>query len=408
MSILFSSASFRAILRAKLITYLLGVSATFYLGFNLVLGGGLAEIPIVVLSLIALVFFRPSEAVKHESTISRKIWAFALLGFALWSCFIIWFHEGEIELYEPYAKLLVGSLVAFAMLYHRINVAYIRAGLYVAAISLIYLYFFEYNGKFRFSNGMNPNKWSPLLLSYAVATFVMIISEKTKVLKMLALVSWIVFAFMIFLAASRATTLILLIVTVFPLIFLAIRNRALIFVFASLFAVFAGFKILTINNLFLETRFNQFFNEFKSYENDRLETSSGIRYIMWKSGLYGAKDNLFLGSGFDLAKSLENYDPESKGESKVLIVVKKQYGSFHNIWVDALVSQGVVGFAVLLSFFIVTLSLIRKNGRLLVLGPLIAVGLNGFTESTLYMSILAGHLALAGAIFMNVEDGMHS
>ena len=61
MSILFSSASFRTILRAKLITYLLGLSAAFYLDFNLVLGGGLAEIPIVIISLIALLIFRPTQ-----------------------------------------------------------------------------------------------------------------------------------------------------------------------------------------------------------------------------------------------------------------------------------------------------------------------------------------------------------
>ena len=103
-------------------------------------------------------------------------------------------------------------------------------------------------------------------------------------------------------------------------------------------------------------------------------------------------------------KSIANYEPKSKGEFIAINLLKKRFGSFHNVWVDALVSQGVIGFAVLQSFFTVTLCLIRKNGSWLMLGPLVAIGLNVLTESTLYMSILAGYLALAGAIFMNVDE----
>ena len=137
---------------------------------------------------------------------------------------------------------------------------------------------------------------------------------------------------------------------------------------------------------------------------DNFNTSSGLRFVMWKSGLSSVRDNIFVGSGYDLAKSINDYEASSKGEVEAIKVLKKNYGSFHNIWVDVIVSQGVFGFAVLLMFFIVTLILIIKNGSQLMLGPLIAVGLNGLTESTLYMSILAGHLALAGAIFMNIDE----
>jgi O-antigen ligase len=124
---------------------------------------------------------------------------------------------------------------------------------------------------------------------------------------------------------------------------------------------------------------------------------------MWKSGLYSVDENLFLGSGYVLAKSIEHFAPESRGEEKAVDILKARFGSFHNTWVDALVSQGLIGLCVLLSFFIMSLRLARENGNLLLFGPLIAVGLNGLTESTLYMSILTGHLVLAGAIFLNLN-----
>ena len=181
----------------KIMTNLLGLSASFYLGFNLIIGGGLTEIPIVLLSFVSIVFFRSSEASLHHSFKSRILWSFVLLGFSLFSCFMVWFYEGAIELYEPYAKLLVASLAALALAYHRVKLVYIRAGLYLAAISLIYLYFFEYTGLGRFSNGMNPNKWSPLLLGYAVASIILIFIEKSYVYKLLAFFSYFVFLLLI-------------------------------------------------------------------------------------------------------------------------------------------------------------------------------------------------------------------
>lgn len=404
ISNLFLYASVRSFSASTIMTHLLGVSATFYLGFNFVLGGGLAEIPVVVLSLIALVFFRSDEAIKHESFNSRIVWALVLLAFALWNCFIVWFHNSEIELYEPYAKLFVGSLVAFSLAYQRVHLAYVRVGLYFAAITLIYLYFFEYSGKGRFSNGMNPNKWSPLLLSYAVVTFLMIFYEKGKVFRTLSLMSYFSFAVMIVIAGSRSTSLLLFVLVIGFLLYKIARSRSLLIFFAFAVTIFAGLIFFKYTNTYLESRLVLFSEEYKNFNNGQFRSSSGYRFVMWKSGLYSIQDNWLVGSGFDLSRSIEGYEPESKGESQAITKIKMVFGSFHNIWIDTLVSQGVLGLGALITFFMVSLSLIRKNGSWLMFGPLVAVGLNGLTESTLYMSILAGHLALAGAIFMNIDD----
>lgn len=389
-------------------THMLGVCASFYLGFNLVLGGGMAEIPVVFVSLVALIFFRPSDAALYKGFKRRIFWAALLLGFSLWNCFMVWFHEGEIELYEPYAKLLVGSLVAFAFAYHRVNLVYIKAGLYLAAVSLIYLYFFEYRGHGRFSNGMNPNKWSPMLLSYAVVALVLVFFDKSRSFKVMAFLAWCVFAGMILIAASRFTLFLLAFVSICSSLFMVLRSLLLVRVLSFVGFVALIFVLFSYSNLHVESRFEHFSKDFSAAQSGRFTTSSGLRYMMWKSGLSSVKYNIFTGSGYDLANSIENYEPNSKGEVKAINTIKKRFGSFHNIWVDVLVSQGVLGLSVLLSFFIVSLRLIRKNGTLLMLGPLIAVGLNGLTESTLYMSILAGHLALAGAIFMNIDEKLQT
>lgn len=387
---------------------LLGASASFYLGFNLVLGGGFAEVPIVGLSIIAIIFFRPADASSYKNYKNRIAWSCALLGLALWSCFMVWFHDGGIELYEPYAKLLVGSIVAFALVYHKVKIVYVRTGLYLAALSLIYLYFFEYSGNGRFSNGMNPNKWSPLLLSYSVAAFLMVFLEKLKLFKSFALVSWVVFSFMILIAASRSSSLIFVFVTILILLFMIFRSKSFFLTFSLIGLMVAGFIIFDHSNSPLKSRFYFLFREVAMYQSDRFQSSSRYRIFMLKSGFNSIHESLFLGSGFDLAKSIENYKPSSQSEKKAVDRIKKKFGSFHNIWLDVLITQGVIGFIFLLSFFIFTFNVIFINRSVLMIGPMVAIGLNGFTESTLYMSILAGHLALAGAIFMNMDDKVQS
>ena len=387
------------------ITTLLGVCSAFYLGFNLVLRGGVAEIPIVVVSLIALVLLRPAEGAGHKGFKDRISWAFVLLGFALFNCFMIWFHDGEIELYEPYAKLLAGSLAAFALAYHRVNVIYIRAGLYVAAGYLIYLYLFEYRGHGRYSAGMNPNKWSPMLLSYAVASLVLVFFDKSRLFKAMAFLAWFVFAGMIFIATSRTTILVLVLVTLCIPLFMILCRRLLLSLPLLAILILSGFLLFNYSGSPIESRSKQFFREFSASQSDKYTSSSGFRFLMWKGGLISVKDSIFTGLGYDLAKTIEGYEPQSKGEVKAINIIKKRFGSFHNTWIDVFVSQGLLGLSVLLSFFAFSLILVKKNRTLLMLGPLVAIGLNGLTESTMYMSILVGHLALAGAIYMNWNAG---
>ena len=401
---IFSVMEFMSLVRLQIVTNLLGLSASFYLGFNLILRGGLAEIPIIFLSLVALIFFRSDEASKHDNFKAGILWGASVLALALWNCFMIWFHEGEVELYEPYAKLLVGSLAVFALAYHRVNMIYVRAGIYLAAILLVYQYIFQYDGRGRFTGGMNANKWAPMLLSYAMITLFMVVCEKTKLLKFFAFLSWLVFAAMIFIAVSRGSALILIIVSMcISAYFMIVRNRLLIFLLIFSGVLLAGYLFVNLTDSHIERRGISAIKELKSANSDNFNSSVGIRYMMWKSGLYSVHENLLFGSGYDLKKSIENYEPESIGEEKTVAILKKRFGSFHNIWVDTLVSQGVIGLCVLMSFFMVSLRLVIKNGTLLLFGPLIAVGLNGLTESTLYMSILAGHLVLAGSIFVNIK-----
>ena len=401
--------SARVYLAPQFMTHMLGVCASFYLGFNLVLGGGVAEIPVVFVSLVALMFFRPSDAALYEGFKLRIFWATLLLGFSLFNCFMVWFHAGEIELYEPYAKLLVGSLVAFAFAYHRINLVYIRAGLYLAAVSLIYLYFYEYSGHGRYSAGMNPNKWSPMLLSYAVVALVFVLFDKSRLFKVIAFVAWSVFAGMILIAGSRSTSLLLGLVSICFLLFMTLRSPSSIRVLTLIAFILTSFVLYGSAGSLFKSKMVYLSNEISAASQlDHFTSSNGLRFIMWKSGLSSVKGNVYIGSGYDLAKSISDYEPDSKGEEKAIKVLKKYYGSFHNIWVDTVVTQGVIGLVVLLSFFIISLILVYKNRALLMLGPLIAVGLNGLTESTLYMSILAGHLALAGAIFMNIDEKLQT
>lgn len=398
-----------ALVRSQIMTHLLGLSATFYLGFNLILRGGAAEIPLMILSLLALVFFRSDEASKHENFKTSILWGAAVLALALWNCFMIWFHDGAVELYEPYAKLLVGSFAVFALAYHRVNMIYVRAGIYLVAMLLIYQYIFEHGAKGRFTGGMNPNKWSPMLLSYAMVALFMVSFEKSKLLKFLAFVSWLVFAVMIFIAASRASVLLLIIVTMsFLFYFLVERNRLWMFFLVLSGSLLSGYVLFGLTDSRIETRLISTIKEFKPISPNNSDSSIRLRYIMLKSGLFSLEENLILGSGYVFAKSIEHFEPESIGEAKAVTLLKSKFGSFHNTWVDTLVSQGVIGLSVLLTFFITSFRLARKNGKLLLFGPLIAVGLNGLTESTLYMSIMAGHLVLAGAIFLNVNTNNSS
>jgi O-antigen ligase len=243
-----------------------------------------------------------------------------------------------------------------------------------------------------------------MLLSYAVVALILVFFDRSRSFKVMAFVSWCVFAGMIFLAASRSTSLLVALLTLCSALFMVLRSPSVVRGLFFIGVIVAGFVLLNYYDTSIESRLRHFSKELSVSQSDKFTTSSGFRFMLWKSGLSSVKYNMLTGSGYDLANSIESYEPKSEGEVKSINILKKRFGSYHNIWVDVLVSQGVVGFAILLSFFIVTLSLIRKNRSLLMMGPLIAVGLNGLTESTLYMSILAGHLALAGAIFMNIDE----
>ena len=218
-----------------------------------------------------------------------------LLGFALWNFFIVWFHEGEIQLYEPYAKLLVGTLVAFAFAYHRVNLAYIRIGLYLAAASLIYLYFYEYSGHGRFSDGMNPNKWSPMLLSYAVVALILVFFDKSRSFKVMAFVSCCVFAGMILLAASRSTSLLLALMVLGSALFMVLRKLSFVRVFSFVGFIAVGFALQNYSSLPVEARLKNFLKEFSLAESGGFKTSSGLRYKILKSGLSSVKNNIFWG-----------------------------------------------------------------------------------------------------------------
>ena len=89
------------------------------------------------------------------------------------------------------------------------------------------------------------------------------------------------------------------------------------------------------------------------------DVSNG-RFSIWKNGLEIFENNIVLGVGFDnMPKYVKKYMPKS-------YIAQKKFSAFHNVFLDVLVSQGVIGAIIFIFIIIYYLYLNFKKFKLVI------------------------------------------
>lgn len=114
------------------------------------------------------------------------------------------------------------------------------------------------------------------------------------------------------------------------------------------FLLFLPLTYLTSQTSLVQSRLHSTLLEINKIKNNNLNTSIGLRFEIWKAGLYLFKDNPLLGVG------KEYREPVKKLASAGLIIPQFKtfdMSSFHNDTLQTLVQYGIVGFTLFCLFF---------------------------------------------------------
>lgn len=136
-----------------------------------------------------------------------------------------------------------------------------------------------------------------------------------------------------------------------------ISKKAFLVIFTLLSTLVAGTVIMP--NSPIVNRINNAIHDINYYENNRPNTSLGLRFDMWKSALYIARENPILGVGQQhLVERKMQYAKEgliSRGAAS--------FGHQHNQFLDDQSKRGVIGLVGLLAIFLFPLVFFWKTMR---------------------------------------------
>lgn len=378
----------------------LGFTAAFYLGTYLHLRGGIAEAPILLSGLFALISGMSKSRGKLLDGLSRneRWFVAALFLFGAWSAFTVWLDDAAPSFYESPARFIVGSLVAIPILKHRVDVRWVQLGAAISAILLIQLVATSYNGG-RFAPSMNATKWGNAIAFHSLLCAALAIVSKSIQLRIFFALAAIFGVYATSITGTRGAMLPVVLGLAY-LGILSVRSiKGWVAIIAGLFVVAVlALQIPIVKNRVVATQ-----SEVSRLLNDDFKGSIGQRLTMWAAGIQAGLRSPLLGDGYDYAKTMNNYVAPTEGLATAAALAAKTHSNHHSAYVDTLARSGVVGiifFFLILVFGITNCNLVN---RVLVVAPIIGFAGAGVSDSALMLGITVTYLTLSASILKVVE-----
>jgi len=382
---------------------LLNVSAAWYFATYLTFSGVVSTTPLLITAFVALLPFvsrsyRSKFSAMHQV---EKVWIWSLALFGAWGALAVWYHNGETFRYETPAKFILGAMIATALVLHKINLRWVKAGVMASSLLLLALIVQKYDGQQRFSPLMNATKWGNAIAFQTILciSLTFIANKKLEKAIFLFLASFGLFA-TISTGTRGALVPILAVLMVLPLLFwraLSLKQLAL-----AACAVAVGI-FLAAQHPTLDARIKQTQSSLIAMSEDNWQTSAGIRLAMWRAGLSAVSEEPMTGAGYNFEEVFSTYQAPSYGLETAAAMIKVNFENFHSIYVDTLVRTGIVGLALLLTLFGSGLWADNRQKLLLMLAPIFGVAVSGIFDSALELGITTSYLIIAGGILKAVD-----
>ena len=345
-----------------------------------VIVGSVSAISSVVL-LISIFYLALNYKLLKEVDFKILIWPACMIIYGIYFAYIDFFFMGEYSnSIEKKLKFIGGGVFFIYLSISKINKKVFDIGVLLGGFVLILSVVYEgYVNSFigRVGLGHNPIVLGWIMVVYSVCLF--IISFATKNSYLYLIVGFIVLLLSALTGTRGLYPIYLLIMCVLILIYvrnkkshseISIKYIALIFLIS--FSTLIVVKDPVVNRL------NQTWSEYKKVEVGDLSSSIGQRVQMYNSAIYLAKNAPVLGHGPDLENinnKLQNYLDENNYRTDLM----DNYSHFHNEYLNALVSYGLIGLFLYL---------------LILITPL--YGLNGLAR---YMMISLMSVYVIGSLF---------
>ncbi|MGV3002030.1 O-antigen ligase family protein [Vibrio sp. E150_018] len=309
---------------------------------------------VMIIGIIALLI----KYHKHSWSIQRKTkqqiyTCLAMISFVAYLFGLQLYHGADKGLIRT-----IGLITIYYYLFplHKFDQRWIIFALLINALGLGYLiyknaYLLNINRLVIDAELMNPIPFATYCMVAAITQAYYAIKSQKVYLRYLCIIASIVSILGMLLTDTRGVALAL-----FCIILLAsfkiIKSKSRSFISLSI----ASITILTLLLGFilkdpLITRYNKTQYEIQQIEKGNLNTSIGIRFQIWNSGLHTFMDHPFLGIGN------KNFRPEFKKHFEEGLIAKKIVSfnpmHYHNQFLDILVKNGIIGLFLFLSIFMV-------------------------------------------------------
>ena len=224
-----------------------------------------------------------------------------------------------------------------------------------------------------FSIFRHPGFFATFISISAILAYAVIICEKVKIgmrEKLLIIFSISIFFLTIFLLSSRSGFLMMFVAIIMIVVHYSLNSKSIL-VKVSLVLFSVVFLILILNN----PRFEMLIKAVKSANittNEKGKTYSDARITVWRSAIPVISENFYLGVGTD--RVIKTLAEEHKIE---------RYKNFstHNQFLNLFIAAGVIGFLILLSYFVLLIIISFSSRNRILLMTVVIVGLSLMFEA---------------------------
>lgn len=204
------------------------------------------------------------------------------------------------------------------------------------------IYFYDQG---RMAWPINPIQYATYTASLCTLSLIIVLKHTNTKLRCLSLMTILLSGAATVMSDTRSAWIALLITITLILIYIYKKNKKTLLL---CFLLFLPLTYLTSQTSLVQSRLHSTLLEINKIKNNNLNTSIGLRFEIWKAGLYLFKDNPLLGVG------KEYREPVKKLASAGLIIPQFKtfdMSSFHNDTLQTLVQYGIVGFTLFCLFF---------------------------------------------------------
>ena len=344
-------------------------------------------------ALLVRFFFVITSVIIIFLSVPFKIKQHYLLPLALLLCYIIFFTFSAYINGSTF-KLLIRELLLFlsfasiAILFSDKNqIMKFVNGLYISLTALILYYFINidfanfWQPLYRLSTHLGPNGISArAVMFFILALYFFYTKEKDKYLNSVFILISIVIVF----ATRSRTSIVMLIIAYFALILLLNKKKTFFFSFIILLLVIV-YNLQTINILL---RVSQ-----PQIKNKANITNLTGRIGLWQKGMDVISENVFWGVGPDRDK----------------VRVQDHWGSYHNAYIQYMVTTGFLGFfPILLLIIMASRNFFREKNDILFKSIFVVGILGSFTENRLLNFGSPGNLLfLVTFVYFSKMDFKH-